>query len=101
MIDQTSVDGWQQLGEFNFRAGGYQSVHLGDVTGELPADNVQIVFDAVRLRRVSKGGAADDGGDGDGDAGLPGGCAVGGNELGIVLLGLFGGLRRRRTRPSS
>ena len=102
MIDQTSLDGWQQLGEFNFDEGGYQSVHLGDVTGELPTDNIQLVFDAVRLRRVWKGGAADDGGgsgsgDEDGDPGS-GGCAAGGNPLGLLALGALAGLRRRRRR---
>jgi MYXO-CTERM domain-containing protein len=103
MIDQTSVDGWQQLGEFTFDEGGYQSVHLGDVTGELPTDNIQIVFDAVRLTRITKGGAADDGGMSDGnndehDDNEPGGCAVGGNQLGFLLIGALVALRRRRRR---
>jgi GH25 family lysozyme M1 (1,4-beta-N-acetylmuramidase) len=96
-IDQTAVDGWQALGAFDFVEGGYQSVFLGDNTGELPADNVQIVFDAVRLTRVSDGAATDDGNsNGDGDSPASGGCAVGGNQLGLVLLGLLAGLRRRR-----
>jgi MYXO-CTERM domain-containing protein len=98
MIDQTAVDGWQSLGEFSFAEGGYQSVHLGDLTGELPADNIQIVFDAVRLTRVSKGAADDGNSNGGDDDGVAVGCAVGGNSLGLVLLGAFAGLRRRRKR---
>ena len=102
VIDQTAVDGWQSLGEIDFAMGGMQSIHLGDNTGEAEAQNVQLVFDAVRLTRVT-----DDGGDGSGsgsgsgddtgdDMHHGGGCAAGGGAgggLAIVLLGL---VRRRR-----
>ena len=105
VIDQTAVNGWQTLGAFNFAEGGFQSIHLGDNTGELPTDNVQIVFDAMRLTRVSKDDAADDGnsngsGDDDDNASEPGGCAAGGNQLGLglVVFALAAGRRRRRTR---
>jgi GH25 family lysozyme M1 (1,4-beta-N-acetylmuramidase) len=102
VIDQTAVNGWQTLGEFDFDAGGYQSIFLGDNTGEDPMNNVQVVFDAARLTRVAKeGGAADDGnGSGDdGDGGNEsGGCEAGGNDLGLVLIVGFAWLRRRRRR---
>ncbi len=98
IVDQTAVDGWQTLGELDFEAGGEQWVHLADNTGEPLADNVQLVFDAVRVTRVE----TDDTGSGSGsDDDEPpadgGGCAVGGH-LGLALVGLVGGLRRRRRR---
>ena len=49
VVDQTAADGWQTIGTFQFDAGGNQSVHLGDNTGEPPVDDVQLVFDAVRI----------------------------------------------------
>jgi hypothetical protein len=51
-LDQTAVDGWQSLGEFDFAAGAHQYVELGDNTGEPNSDDVQLVFDAVRLTPV-------------------------------------------------
>ena len=48
-LDQTAVDGWQPLGNFDFAQGDGQSVHLGDNTGEPGSNMVQLVFDAVRL----------------------------------------------------
>jgi hypothetical protein len=107
-LDQTAADGWQLLGYFDFAAGGMQSVHLGDNTGEPSSDDVQVVFDAVRLTRVAddavpepgeEPGAVDDGGE-DGD----GGCSAGGGGGGLVALGLcgcfglFGRLGRGRRR---
>jgi GH25 family lysozyme M1 (1,4-beta-N-acetylmuramidase) len=103
VVDQSAADGWQSLGEFDFAAGGMQSVHLGDNTGEATSLNIQLVFDAVRLTRVDSGGGSDGsgsdtgGGDDTGDNGHHGGgCAAGGGVgggLAIVLLGL---VRRRR-----
>jgi len=104
-IDQTAVDGYQSLGEFDFAAGGDQSVHVGDNTAE--ATHPQLVFDAVRLTRVAADGSGDDGGgpaddgggsgSGDGDPGDPGGCSTTRTSssalLGFALLGV---LRRRR-----
>jgi hypothetical protein len=51
-LDQTAVDGYQSLGELDFAAGGGQSVHLGDNTGEPGTAKIQLVFDAIRLTRV-------------------------------------------------
>jgi hypothetical protein len=97
MIDQTAVDGWQSLGEFDFAQGPHQSLHLGDDTGE---SNAQLVFDAVRLTRVGDGSGSgsgigsDGGGDGGGGSMHGGGCSTGGGAGG--LLALFALRRRRR-----
>src|SRR5262249_35373929 len=93
MIDQTAVNGWQTLGTFDFAAGGHQTIHLGDNSGEPPASNVQIVFDAVRLTHVGDG----DGGGTDPDSPPHAGCVVGGN-VGLGLIVALCGLRRRRRR---
>jgi hypothetical protein len=116
MIDQTATDGWQPLGDFMFAAGASQSVHLGDNTGEPLANNVQIVFDAVRVTPAdpmgsgsgSDGGVlgGDGGGGGGGGGGNPdnpgggkhGGCSVGGGSAGGLAPLVFAiviGLRRR------
>ncbi len=54
-LDQTAVDGWQTLGEFDFTQGSAQYVHLGDNTGEPGSEMIQLVFDAVRLTYVGSG----------------------------------------------
>jgi MYXO-CTERM domain-containing protein len=104
-IDQSAIDGWQSLGEFDFAARGGQSVHLADNTGEASADNVQLVFDAIRVSPVdqpgpSGGGGSSDGGGSDGDgSGDHGGCSAGGaGGSWLIALGALGalGLRRRR-----
>ncbi len=51
-VDQTAVDGWNQVGEFQFDAGGDQWVRLEDLTGEPVSQHVRIVFDAIRITRV-------------------------------------------------
>ncbi|HUS33196.1 MAG TPA: GH25 family lysozyme [Kofleriaceae bacterium] len=98
VIDQTAVDGWQSLGEFQFEAGAYQTIHLGDNTGELLADNVQMVFDGVRVTRVDPGtGSGDDQLDPPGDESS--GCnARGGSGTGAGLLLALGLVLRRRRR---
>jgi len=89
IIDQTAVNGWQSLGEYNFAAGGDQSIHAGDNTGE---KDMQLAFDAVRLTRVPDAG--DPGDDGDSPHGN---CsAAGGGTSAIWLLALAGVLRKRR-----
>jgi hypothetical protein len=112
-IDQTAADGWQSLGDFEFAAGGSQKVHVGDNTGEPGANNVQLVFDAVRVTPmnpnmgVDAGVGGDDAGVGGDDAGTNpdnggkgGGCSVGGGAgLGTCALALaiaLGWRRRRR-----
>jgi lysozyme len=98
-IDQSAVDGWQTLGEYDFAAGGHQWLHLGDNTGEAVADNVQLVFDGVRLTPTdgNAGSGSDTGGGDDGGAADPqhSGCnAGGGGGLGVIVV--LGGLLRRR-----
>jgi uncharacterized protein (TIGR03382 family) len=97
VVDQTAVDGWQALGDLTFTAGGDQWIHLGDDTGEPLADNVQLVFDAIRLTRLGGPDVGDDDDDAD-DA--SGGCdAGGGGVTGILpVLGVLLMTRRRRTR---
>jgi len=51
-VDQTAVDGWQSLGEHDLAAGGRQSIHLGDNTGEPGSSKAQLVLDAIRLTRI-------------------------------------------------
>ncbi|HEY1811868.1 MAG TPA: GH25 family lysozyme [Kofleriaceae bacterium] len=48
-VDQTTTNGWTTIGTFQFNAGGHQSIHLGDNTGEPSSDAVQLVFDAIRV----------------------------------------------------
>jgi lysozyme len=112
-VDQTATDGWQTLGEFEFAAGGNQSIRVNDNTGEPNETNTQLVFDAVQLTRLD----GDDGnpdiddedgdGDGDGDdeegsSGMISACAAGGGASGpgasaLLLLAL---VRLRRRRPA-
>lgn len=96
VLDQTAVDGWQPLGVLDFAAGGMQSVHLGDNTGEPSGGNVKLVFDAVRLVRVpdDEGPTIDemqdeDPGEGSGD---DGGCSAGGGGGGGLILPLVAAL---------
>lgn len=98
-LDQSAVDGWQTLGEVDFAAGGDQFIHLADNTGEPNANAVQLVFDAVRITRVS------DDGNPNPDPVTPapkdgGGCSAGGGGagagMGLALLGLAMTTRRRR-----
>lgn len=113
VVDQQAADGWQSLGEFDFAAGGGQRVHVGDNTGEVGAEAIAMVLDAVRLTPVNGGGGGDDdapadGGDGasdDSDADehddVSAGCAAGGGDAGApvaLLLGVGAVLGRRRRR---
>ena len=93
-IDRSAVDGWQTLGEVTLAAGADQWIHLSDNTGELLAQNVQLVFDAVRVTRV----APSDGDPGEGDEpAKDGGCNAGGaSGLGGLALVLGALITRRR-----
>lgn len=103
-IDQTAVDGYQTLGEFDFAAGGDQSLHIGDNTGET---HLQLVFDAVRLTRIesSDDGKEDDGttggdadSDGDDESNASGCSTTGGGSGALLAFALLGVCRRRRAR---
>jgi GH25 family lysozyme M1 (1,4-beta-N-acetylmuramidase) len=52
-IDQSAIDGWQTIGEFDFTDGAGQFVRLDDNTGEANTSNTKIVFDALRFTRVA------------------------------------------------
>lgn len=52
VVDQTAVDGWNLVGDFQFAAGGDQWVRLEDFTGEPNATDTQIVFDAIQVTRL-------------------------------------------------
>jgi GH25 family lysozyme M1 (1,4-beta-N-acetylmuramidase) len=106
VIDQTASDGWQTIGEFDFAAGGHQSIHLGDNTGEPSSDNIQLVFDGVRITPAAGSGNSDTGpvqspdgstgGIGYGDAGDVSGCNAGGASQGVLVMLAFVGLIRRK-----
>jgi hypothetical protein len=52
VINQAAVNGWAEIGTFEFTAGGEQRVRLGDNTGEPVGDERRLVTDAIRLTRV-------------------------------------------------
>jgi GH25 family lysozyme M1 (1,4-beta-N-acetylmuramidase) len=97
-IDQSAVDGWQSLGTFTFAAGGGQSIHLGDNTGEPSTDQAQLVFDAIRLTRVPDGTVT-------ATAAVPGrdgaGCDAGGSPGWLLTLLVICGLARSRGSRAS
>ena len=101
IIDQVAAasadDGWAQLGEFVFEAGGHdQAIELDDNTGDPPANEIKLVYDAVRLTRLdppasddtgattdpTAGDSTDDGSPSDGTEGLPSGDSSGGFDSG-------------------
>jgi MYXO-CTERM domain-containing protein len=96
-VDQTAVDGWSLVGEFEFAPGGEgQLIQLGDNTGEPNSTDTQLVFDALRFTLIEDG--AKDDGVVEPPAPPDGGCATGrgqaGGLAGLLLLGLA--VRRRR-----
>jgi lysozyme len=110
-IDQSAADGWQTLGDYDFKAGADQWIHLSDNTGEPVANNTQLVFDAVRLTPADAGGTGS-GSDGTGDGSNGGtgsdgstmgsdhsGCNAGGSSglgIALALVGLVLRPRKRR-----
>jgi GH25 family lysozyme M1 (1,4-beta-N-acetylmuramidase) len=91
-IDQSAIDGWQSLGDFDFAQGGGQWVHLADNTGESATLDAQLVFDAVRLTRLDAPVPPDHSG---------GGCAAGGGGwlAALVIACGLAGTRRSRRAP--
>jgi len=97
-IDQSAVDGWSLIGDFDFVAGGHgQSIRLDDNTGEPNETNTQIVFDAVRFTHVEPDPEVPDP--------EPAGCASTHGDGSLVVLLLVGSLvygantrSRRRAR---
>ena len=101
-IDQTAVDGWQALGDFTFGNSGGEYIHLSDNTGEAEANNVQLVFDAVRLTPLDYSGPGSDqtpdGSGGDDPSGMKsGGCnsSGGGFSWAVLMAASCAAFRRR------
>lgn len=93
MVDQSAVDGWNHVGEFEFAAGGMQSIRVDDNTGEASASDTMIVFDALRFTRVTP--------DGEPVVAEPGtvsDCHIAGGAAAWPLGALVLALRRRRRR---
>ncbi len=76
-LDQTTADGFADLGAFAFAQGGDQWIRLDDNTGEPNADTIQIVFDAFEIAPEG-GGAGTTGGDTAGSTGAGDGSMSGG-----------------------
>jgi MYXO-CTERM domain-containing protein len=107
LIDQSALDGFQSLGEFDFTTDGGFGVHLGDNTGEpySEADKRSIQFDAVQVVPAGgDGGGGDDDPDPLGGGNSTGGCrvVVGGDVPGggsaLAALGALVVLAARRRR---
>ena len=109
-IDQTGTDGWTTLGEFEFAAGGGQSIRVDDNTGEANETNTQLVFDAIQLTRLDgkdedsdvdpEGDGGTDTDDDDAGSGMISACSAGGTAgapAALLLLVSLVGMRRRRT----
>lgn len=82
-VDQSAVEEWHSLGEFEFAEGGDQRVEVYDNTGE-EGDDLHITADAVRITRVDLPADPDMGGGATDppDMGAPGGG--GGEDAGGV-----------------
>jgi MYXO-CTERM domain-containing protein len=61
-VDQSMVDEWYTLGEFQFDEGGDQRVELYDNT-DVEGEDLHITADAIRLTRLDLPGGSDMGGD--------------------------------------
>jgi lysozyme len=100
-IDQSAADGWQALGDFTFGGGSDEYIHLADNTGEAEANNVQLVFDAVKLTPLDYSGSGSDQGPGDGSddpTGMKsGGCnsSGGGFSWAVLMAASCAAFRRR------
>jgi GH25 family lysozyme M1 (1,4-beta-N-acetylmuramidase) len=96
-VDQSAVDGWNVLGEFEFEAGGHgQFIRVDDNTGEPGSADTQIVFDALRFTLVTKDDGQPD--EEEPPAGDDAGCTAtrDSSQSSLVWLGLAGLLLRRR-----
>lgn len=110
IANQSTKNGWVNLGDFAFDAGAGQSVSLADATGEANSLGRRVVFDAFRLTPIGED-ARQAGGDGDGGLGQSdfdrgegeASCSVvprrdlGGGAWVLAVCGL-GLARRRRAR---
>lgn len=53
VVNQSTADGFIELGYFQLMAGSESSVKLADFTGESSSSSRRVVFDAIRVTRVS------------------------------------------------
>ncbi len=112
VIDQSQLDGWHELGEFNFVAGGGQSLAIFDNSTNSVAGDQKLSADAVRLVRVVDGPddpetpenpENPDSPEPTDRGGLTSGCSTGGSGAGsswIPLFLLMIGLGRRSRKES-
>jgi lysozyme len=95
-VDQSAVDGWNVIGEFDFVAGGHgQFIRVDDNTGEPESSETKIVFDALRFTRV--GDAPPGSGDDEPGPADSGGCSTGGGTSLLAALAACFVRRRRRS----
>jgi hypothetical protein len=88
-VDQSAVDGWNLVGDFDFVEGGHgQSIRVDDNTGEPETSETMVVFDALRFTLLTDAPSQplDE---------EPGGCAAGATPTAWLLVSLLA-LRRRR-----
>ncbi len=81
VIDQGAVDGYAELGVFDFAAGAGQRVFVGDNTGDVESQTLAV--DAIRITRIGGGSGGGGGGDVSGSGGEgPGPVGSGGSPPG-------------------
>lgn len=106
IVDQSTVNGWHSLGEFEFSTDAGQWLRLDDNTSvSVVTATARIAFDSVRLTRIG-GTDADAGPGSSSDAGTEdgresdGGCnsSTSGSSTGLVFLFLALGLTLRRRK---
>ncbi len=88
-VDQTAIEGWTLLGDYDLAGTGDEHVELGDNTGTAMQ---KLVFDAVRITSL-------DGEPPGPDPGGDGGCSTAGGTSGAALAIALLAMRRRR-RPT-
>jgi len=94
-VDQSAVDGWNLIGDFDFVAGGDgQYIRVADNTGEPESSETKIVFDALRFTPLDSSGNVDDP---DGDGMAAAGCSSTFAPSWCLAAALLF-VRRRRTR---
>ncbi len=96
-VDQRAVDGWNLIGELDFEAGGMgQSIQANDNTGEPNESETKIVFDAIRLTRLSAPAGELPVDPEDADPAASGGCSTSRDASWLVVGAAVVVWRRRR-----
>jgi lysozyme len=95
LVDQSAVDGWTVIGDFEFVAGGNgQYIRVDDNTGEPSSTETKIVFDALRFTPVVEEPPGME------PPPSEGGCSTGGGSSLSIALAAFLLRRRRPEKPS-